>query len=328
MASLTLAICFHNASRFIEKTLYSVVNQTFNDFDLLLVNDCSTDDSCSIVNDFFRRYHRRYELISFDENKGICYARNFCERHASTKYMMFLDADDILCHDAIEMMYNKITSDPDLMAVGCYLEYIDENDNKIGGGIFLGDSSKHAFYERARNKKLIFMQPTAIYDRKLALSVGGYVIDGFPAGKPRFQDYCEDLDLWTRMSDLYIHNKAIVIIPKILCKYRKIDNNSLSSNHFYMIMKMRYTKNNLLRRRNGMNNITFTDFYYSLSAKQIKDIKKEAAAANSLRNAAFFFRKKRFLKSCAEMLCSLYHKPSYILEKIKANYRPFKGNFI
>lgn len=65
------------------------------------------------------------------------------------------------------------------------------------------------------------MQPTAIYDRDAALSVGGYIIDGFPSGKPRYQDYCEDLDLWTRMSDLYIEGKAIVVIPETLCLYRK-----------------------------------------------------------------------------------------------------------
>ena len=153
---------------------------------------------------------------------------------------MFLDADDILLPDAIKKMWDKIKSDQDLIAVGCYLDYIDENDIKIGGGLYLGETTKEGFILKAAAGKLIFMQPTAIYDRDAALSVGGYIIDGFPSGKPRYQDYCEDLDLWTRMSDLYIEGKAIVVIPETLCLYRK--GGGLSSNSFNMILKMRYTK--------------------------------------------------------------------------------------
>lgn len=65
---------------------------------------------------------------------------------------MFLDADDILKPDAIETMYRKITSDKDLMAVGCYLEYMDENGKKMGGGLFLGETTKEGFYEKLRTR--------------------------------------------------------------------------------------------------------------------------------------------------------------------------------
>lgn len=124
------------------------------------------------------------------------------EEHVSTKYLLFIDADDCPYPALIEKLYNKISSDDDLMAVGCHLEYINNNGNKMNGGIFLGETSKEGFYEKAAKEKLIFMQPTAIYDRLLALQVGGHNITGFPNGKPRYQDLCEDLDLWTRMSDL------------------------------------------------------------------------------------------------------------------------------
>ena len=262
---LTLAICLYNAERYIVDTLQSVMRQSMQDFYLLIVNDCSTDRSLEVVEQFFVKYPRQYELVSFEQNQGIGYARHFAERHATTKYMMFLDADDFLKPNAIETIYNKITSDNDLMAVGCYLEYMDENGKKMGGGLFLGETTKEGFYEKAKNKKLIFMQPTAIYDRELALSVGGYVIDGYPKGKPRYQDYCEDLDLWTRMSDLYTEGKAIIVVPKVLCRYRK--GSGLSSSSFNMILKMRYTKTNLLRRRNGEKELTFIEFYNKLPPK-------------------------------------------------------------
>ena len=134
---LTVAICVYNAEKYIVETLKSVMNQTFQDFDLLIVDDCSTDRSVALVERFFQENPRQYELVRFEENKGIGYARHFAERHAKTKYMMFLDADDVLYPNAVETMYEKIISDVDLMAVGCYLEYIDGRGKKLGGGLFL-----------------------------------------------------------------------------------------------------------------------------------------------------------------------------------------------
>ena len=314
---LTLAICMYNAERYIEDTLQSVFVQTFQDFHLLIVNDCSTDGSVDAVERFFDDNPRQYELVNFEENKGIGYARHFAERHAETRYMMFLDADDILYPMAVETMYNKIISDADLMAVGCYLEYIDREGKKIGGGLYLGEKTKEDFYEKARNKKLIFMQPTAVYDREVALSVGGYVIDGYPPGKPRYRDYCEDLDLWTRMSDLYVEGKAIVVVPEVLCKYRKAS--GLSTGTFNMSLKMKYTKTNLLRRRAGEKELTFVDFYEVLSEKDIMRLKKDAAAADALRNGVFYFRQGFWGKAVVSVLKSLWYKPGYLYQKIKSN---------
>lgn len=307
----------YNAERYIEETLSCIMAQTMQQFHLLIVNDCSTDNSVNIVETFFQNNPRQYELISFEENKGICYARHFAERYAKTKYMMFLDADDCLYSHAVKTMYKKITSNNDLMTVGCYLEYVDDKGKKIGGGIFLGETTKEGFYKKAQNKKLIFMQPTAIYDRELALSVGGYIIEGYPEGKPRYQDYCEDLDLWTRMSDLYTEGKAIVVVPEVLCRYRK--GNGLSSNSFNMIIKMRYTKSNLLRRRAGEKELTFIEFYEGLSSKEFKRYQRDAKTADALRNGVFYLKERKLLKAFTMIAKSIWYKPSYFVEKLKNN---------
>lgn len=314
---LTLAICLYNAEQYIVETLKSVMQQTMQDFHLLIVNDCSTDKGIEVVKKFFTKYPRQYELVSFEQNQGIGYARHFVERHVTTPYLMFLDADDILKSNAIETMFRKITSDKDLMAVGCYLEYMDENGLKMDGGLFLGETTKEGFYEKAKNKKLIFMQPTAIYDRELALSVGGYVIDGYPEGGPRYQDYCEDLDLWTRMSDLYKEGKAIIVVPKILCRYRK--GSGLSSSTFNMILKMRYTKTNLLRRRSGEKELTFIEFYNGLSIKEIKAYQRDAKAADALRNGVFYLKRRNLVRAIGLVLKSIWYKPLYLFDKLKHN---------
>ncbi|WP_303644517.1 glycosyltransferase family A protein [Bacteroides caecimuris] len=314
---LTLAICMYNAGHFIEKTLGSVMLQTSQDFHLLIVDDSSSDNSIELVEKFFVENLRQYELVKFDENKGICNARRYAERHASTKYMMFLDADDILLPHAVETLWEKIQSDSDLMAVGCYLDYIDSKGKKLGGGLYIGETTKEGFYAKAAAGKLIFMQPTAIYNREISLRAGGYEIDGFPKNTPRYQDYCEDLDLWTRMSDFYTENLAIVVVPETLALYRK--GGGLSSSSFNMILKMRYTKTNVRRRRRGERNLTFCEFYDSLSEKELASLRREAFAADYLRNGAILLKRGNVIKGPWLILRSIVAKPLYFIDKLKHN---------
>ena len=264
----------YNAEKYIEETLACIMAQTMQDFHLLIVNDCSTDGSVECVKRFFKQNPRQYELVSLPENRGLCAGRRFVEEHATTKYLLFVDADDWPLPYFVEKLYKKIISDDKLIAVGCYLQYIDLYGRRIKGGIFLGETTKDSFFQKARNGKLIFMASTSLYDREIALSVGGHNINGFPKGKPRYQDLCEDLDLWTRMSDLYTEGKAIVVIPEVLYYYRKGDGISLSS--LGMLLRMRHIKMNLKRRRKGLDEWSFIDFRAQLSTEEMRRLEKEA----------------------------------------------------
>lgn len=318
MKDLTLAICMYNAERYIKETLQCIMAQTMQDFHLLILNDCSTDNSVRVVEDFFRRNPRQYELVNLLKNGGLCAGRRYVEEHATTRYILFVDADDCPYPTLVEKLYGKITSDDDLIAVGCHLEYIDSNGKKMKGGIFLGETTKNGFYEKAANEKLIFMQPTAIYDRETALQVGGHNITGFPEGKPRYQDLCEDLDLWTRMSDLYKEKKAIVVVPEILCRYRKHEQ-ALSANSFGMILRMRHIKTNLKRRRRGERELSFMEFRETMSEEELKKLEKEAQAANSLRNAYYYLKKGNVILFVRDLCISIYNNPAYIVDKVKHN---------
>lgn len=308
----------YNAERYIEEALQCIMVQTMQDFHLLIVNDCSTDNSVKVVEDFFRRNPRQYELVNLLKNGGLCAGRRYVEEHAATRYILFVDADDCPYPTLVEKLYGKITSDDDLIAVGCHLEYMDSNGKKMKGGIFLGETTKKGFYEKAANEKLIFMQPTAIYDREAALQVGGHNITGFPEGKPRYQDLCEDLDLWTRMSDLYKEKKAIVVVPKILCRYRKHEQ-ALSANSLGMILRMRHIKTNLKRRRRGERELSFIEFRETMSEEELKKLEKEARAANSLRNAYYYLKKGNAILFVRDLCISIYNNPAYIVDKVKHN---------
>ena len=317
MTEITLAICMYNAEKYIEETLACIMTQTMQDFHLLIVNDCSTDGSVECVKRFFKQNPRQYELVSLPENRGLCAGRRFVEEHATTKYLLFVDADDCPLPYFVEKLYKKIISDDKLIAVGCYLQYIDLYGRRIKGGIFLGETTKDSFFQKARNGKLIFMASTSLYDREIALSVGGHNINGFPKGKPRYQDLCEDLDLWTRMSDLYTEGKAIVVIPEVLYYYRKGDGISLSS--LGMLLRMRHIKMNLKRRRKGLDEWSFIDFRAQLSTEEMRRLEKEACAADALRRAYYHLHAGHIMAGVKDLFLSIKSNPHYFVDKVKHN---------
>lgn len=315
---LTLAICTYNKSAFIEETLGCVMAQTMTGFSLLIVDDASTDDTVAVIERFFERNPRPYKLIRLSENHGIGYCRHFAERTATTRYMMFLDSDDLLEPDAIEKMWVKLQSDSRLMAVGCYMEYIDAHSSRIGGGLYLGDSTVEGFYERAKNRKLFFLPSNAIYDRQAALSVGGYRIDGFPEGSPRYQDFCEDLDLWTRMSDLYVHGKAIVVVPEVLAYYRKAGT-GLSAHTMEMLLKMRWVKHCLVERREGREDPTFEAWLAAYPPESMRKLRREAKAVDQLRFGVFRLHRRNPL-GVGNVVYSIFLNPGYLIDKLKQNF--------
>ena len=161
-----------------------------------------------------------------------------------------------------------------------------------------------------------------MYNRKIALSVGGHNIVGFPDGKPRYQDLCEDLDLWTRMSDLYVDGYAIIVIPEVLYQYRKGD--GMSADSFNMLLRMRHIKSNLKRRRRGEPELSFIDFQNSLSDAELSKLKNEARSANSFRNAYYYLKKGKLLSAVKNMFVAFVSNPKYVIDKVKYNLLKIK----
>lgn len=318
MNNITLAICAYNCEKYIEETLTCIVNQTFQYFDLLIVNDASSDNTKSKIESFFKKHQKSFQLVDFEHNKGIAFGRKYVIENVNTEYIIFVDSDDKPNVNLVEKLYSKIESDSDLMAVGCYLEYIDKSGAKIGGGLFLGQKTKEGFIHMAEQKKLIFMQPTAIFRREVALKAGGIKIDGYFDDKPRYQDLCEDLDLWTRMSDYYINGKAIIIIPEVLCQYRKMENTT-STNTIGMLLKISFIKSNLLRRRNNEKEQTFVNFFNSISEKDMVKFKKQAKASSLLREGVFNLKNRNIFKAFYKITYSAWLNPNYAIQKFKSN---------
>ena len=322
MTEITLAICMYNAENYIEETLACIMAQTMQDFDLLIVDDCSTDGSVECVERFFAKHPRQHEVVRQAVNQGIAFERNFALHRAKTKYLMFVDADDLPLPQLIEKECNALSNDKNLIAVSSWSQFIDSKNKRLKGGLFIGDTSKERFLQRAQAAKRIFLPIQTMFDREAAITVGGFSLEGYPEGKPRYRDYCEDLELWTRLSDLYKEGKYMLVLPEVLYLYRKSE--GLSSSHFNMIIKMEYVKVNLRRRRKGLGELTFSDYYNSIPKKQLERLKSDSRAADCLRNGMFFIREGKLFKGVALLLECVWSHPSYVADKIIANSGLFK----
>ena len=106
MTKISMILPVFNEEKYIEKSIESVLNQTLTDFELIIVNDGSTDSTLNIINQFD---DDRIRLIN-QSNQGPGASRNNALKIASGDYIMFLDGDDWYCPDALKVAYDEITS--------------------------------------------------------------------------------------------------------------------------------------------------------------------------------------------------------------------------
>ncbi|MCD8155630.1 MAG: hypothetical protein LUF78_13280 [Clostridiales bacterium] len=169
---------------------------------------------------------------------------------------------------------------------------------------------------------MIFMLPITMFYAEKAIEVGGYTLEGFPNRKIRYQDLSEDLDLWSRMSDLYVSGYYMLTIPKVLYYYRKTQSSLSTGREKQLVMnyKMAYVKHNLKRRRQGLKDNRYIEFEEGLSEKEHRKIKKNSDAGYYYRQGAFDLIQHRFAKGGALLLRSFVTEPKYVLQKVSAGF--------
>ncbi|MFI1770927.1 glycosyltransferase family 2 protein [Thalassobellus citreus] len=101
---ISVVIPLYNKKKYIKTTIESVLNQTFLDYEIIIINDGSTDGSYNIVNNIADPKIRIYS----NKNKGLSYSRNYGIKKAKANYIAFLDADDLWMEDFLETIYNLI----------------------------------------------------------------------------------------------------------------------------------------------------------------------------------------------------------------------------
>lgn len=114
---VSIIIPVYNAEKYIDRCLKSIANQTLGKFEVIIVNDCSTDNSKNLINNFIKE-DSRFRLINHTENMGAMCARETGYTNAIADYLLFVDSDDYLPLNAIELLYNKIVNEDADIVIG------------------------------------------------------------------------------------------------------------------------------------------------------------------------------------------------------------------
>jgi glycosyltransferase involved in cell wall biosynthesis len=129
---ITVYIVSHNYGKFLAKSIDSVINQTFLDWELIIIDDCSSDNTVDVAGKYINKKTTKITLLQNKKNKGLQKIANEVARKANGYYILRLDADDYLHPDALDKLYMKAESNPDASLIYSNFYYVDEIGNIIG----------------------------------------------------------------------------------------------------------------------------------------------------------------------------------------------------
>ena len=299
----SIAIPLYNKGPYISKALSSVIEQTFRDFELIVVDDGSTDDSFKVAQSVLKNANIRYQLIR-QENAGVSMARNNGAMVTSGDYICFLDADDWWAPSFLERMDWLINEYPDAGIYGTNYYYVKNGRQRI---CVTDTKTGYINYCRSYAEKLQ-MPLTSIsvaIPRDVFQSSGGF--------KPHLK-LGEDFDLWIRVA---LFNK-VAFLDEPLAYYFQDSNPTwrgtghLIDPHAHMLWNLDYLsdeeKNNPDYKQLIDNLRTYSLLPYYLADRYHKYAKQELAKVDwrkQPRQTRFLYRlpvwllklRRRFLKT-------------------------------
>lgn len=114
---ISVLIAAYNAEKYIRRCLDSLVEQTFTDFEVVVVNDCSVDSTATIVNQYIKESSLNIHLVNLPVNSGVSAVRNRCLKEAKGTALYFVDADDWLEKDCLQKLHDKMVEEHSDMVV-------------------------------------------------------------------------------------------------------------------------------------------------------------------------------------------------------------------
>ena len=239
MAKISVIMPVYNAGKFLLPAINSILEQSFTDFEFLICDDCSSDNSGEVLQNAARK-DGRIKLMRNEKNSGITYTLNKLSACASAPLIARMDADDIATPERLALQYNYMQTHPATAAAGGQLAIIGENAEPLG-------SRSYALDFAAIRKNMLCQNPLAhpavIMQKSVVESLGGYLE----------QPGCEDYYLWLRMVE---KGFELGNLPETLLYYR------LSANQ----IKQRDMKKSLLSTIRLQKKYIFRRGFFSLKA--------------------------------------------------------------
>ena len=204
MPTVSVIIATYNRENFIREAIDSVLKQTYTDYEIIVIDDASEDNTENIVQDYINK-NPKIKYIKNDQNLGIARTRNKGLRLASGIYIAPLDSDDYwMDRDKLKKQVEFLNANPDYALLGGGIMHIDAQSKPIKKVLF-------PVYDSVIRNIILqfnpFAQSTLLFRKNVALECGGYSIE---------YKICDDYELWLKMGLKY----KFTNIPQILAGYR------------------------------------------------------------------------------------------------------------
>lgn len=183
-APITVLLPVFNAEKYLKEAIDSILNQTFSDFEFLIIDDGSTDNSKGIILSY---KDTRIRFLANSNNMGLIYTLNRGLDEARGRYIARMDADDISLPERLMKQHSFLFKNPDYSLVGCSAYLIDEHSKGIG------QMFRPYNFETIVGNIFFFnpiIHPSTLFDKEFIQTIGGYNINAIHA---------EDYDLWFRI---------------------------------------------------------------------------------------------------------------------------------
>jgi glycosyltransferase involved in cell wall biosynthesis len=200
---VTVLMTVFNGSKYIRDTIDSVLSQTFDDFEFLIIDDCSIDNSVEIIKSYD---DIRIRFIKNEKNMGQPSSLNIGLKLAKGEYIARIDQDDVCNPNRLEKQVKSLNSNLEVAVVGSYFTHIDSDGNLLYYKKLPVNPYSNLCYIITGKNPLI--HPGVMYRKKVIEAIGGYREEYMPS---------EDIDLWLR---LYQNGYVCENIPEYLTKVR------------------------------------------------------------------------------------------------------------
>lgn len=201
MVKVSVVMPVYNGEKHVEEAIESILSQKFIDFEMIIVDDCSTDNTARILKTFT---DSRLRIHRHSQNRGVAAALNTGWRHATASYIAIMHADDISLPQRLARQYDFFEQHPDIGILGCSIQCIDQTGKYLQTFI-MQSSAALAGWELHFTCPLA--HPTVMLRRDILERTAGYCAD---------MNSVEDYDLWSRASDY----TQISNLPEVLLHYR------------------------------------------------------------------------------------------------------------
>ena len=211
---VSVLIPVYNADKYLGEAIDSILNQDFTDFELIVINDGSTDESEAIVNSYNDAriiYVKNSENIKLIDtlNKGLALCRG--------QFIARMDADDISYRSRLKEQVSFLRSNPKIGVLGSYYRKINETGGYLNGVVQLSESHEEIYCDFLF-KSCPIVHPSVLIRKSVLKNLN-------PIFKKEFL-HAEDMDLWCRL----IHKTKFFNLSKTLIKYR-IHQNQVTNQH-------------------------------------------------------------------------------------------------